>query len=60
MKKDKILTETQQEADNYFIENAQEAKKDDTKMYDLYRKYVGTAETPEERLRRIHKFRCGG
>lgn len=30
------------------------------KAVDVYRKYVGTAETPEERAKRIRRFRCGG
>jgi len=37
-----------------------EAKKDFNKACELYREYVGGAETMEERKRRIHRFRCGG
>jgi len=37
----------------------QEAKKDFNKACDLYRSYVGSAETWEERKERINIFRCG-
>jgi hypothetical protein len=43
---------------NFDIKKA-EAKSDFDKACDLYRNYVGTAESPEERLRRINRFRCG-
>ena len=42
-----------------FNQEKEEAKKDFDKACDLYRSYVGSAETQEERLRRIHTFRCG-
>lgn len=46
-------------ADKIFDAKKEEAKKDFDKAVDLYRNYVGTAETEEERIRRIHRFRCG-
>lgn len=48
------------DADKYLDENIIEARTDFNKAVDLYRKYVGSAETPEERHRRIQRFRCGG
>lgn len=48
------------EADQYLTENIEEAKADTDKAFDLYRNYVGGAETREERMRRIQRFRCGG
>ena len=45
--------------DNEFDLKKEEAKKDFNKACDLYRAYVGGAETEEERIRRIHRFRCG-
>lgn len=47
-------------ADKYLDENIIEARTDHDKARELYRNYVGTAETFEERARRIHRFRCGG
>jgi len=53
-------TRKQKEAEEkYFQEHKAKAKKDFHKSCDLYRRYVGTASTPEERLERLHKFRCG-
>lgn len=46
-------------ADTNFDEKKEEAKKDFDKAADLYRSYVGEAETWEERKRRINRFRCG-
>ena len=46
-------------ADKQFEEQKSEAKKDFHKACALYRSYVGSAETFEERKRRIHNFRCG-
>lgn len=46
--------------DNYLAENIVEARTDDGKAGEVYRNYVGSAETSEERLRRINAFRCGG
>lgn len=37
----------------------QEAKTDINKAIDLYRSFVGKAETMEEKIKRINKFRCG-
>jgi len=45
--------------DTNFEAKKEEAKKDFNKACDLYRNYVGRAETWEERKRRINKFRCG-
>ena len=46
--------------DSYLADNIVEARTDHDKAVEVYRNYVGTAETIEERLRRIHEFRCGG
>jgi len=48
---------TQQDAD--FDSKKEEAKTDFNKACDLYRSYVGSAETRDERLERIKRFRCG-
>lgn len=45
--------------DEYFQNKKEEAKKDDELAYQLYRNYVGSAKTKEERIRRIREFRCG-
>lgn len=45
--------------DNYLSENISEAKNNFDKACEVYRNYVGKAETREERLRRINAFRCG-
>jgi hypothetical protein len=45
--------------DDFFESKKEEAKTDFDKACDLYRSYVGDAETDEERYRRINKFRCG-
>jgi hypothetical protein len=45
--------------DKDFHDKKEEAKKDFNLACDLYRGYVGSAETKEERLRRIRMFRCG-
>lgn len=47
------------EADELFDNNKEAAKKDFNLACDLYRSYVGKAETREERMRRIQRFRCG-
>ena len=46
--------------DNYLDNNILEARNDHDKACEIYRNYVGSSETREERLRRIHRFRCGG
>jgi hypothetical protein len=46
--------------DNYLLENISEAKKDKNKAFEVYKNYVGSSKTEEERIKRIHKFRCGG
>ncbi len=45
--------------DKYLKDNIEAAKKDRNKACEVYRNYVGDAETWEERKRRINKFRCG-
>jgi hypothetical protein len=45
--------------DEKFHNKKEEAKKDFNLACDLYRNYVGSAETREERLRRINIFRYG-
>ena len=45
--------------DEQFEDQKDNAKNDFNAACDLYRPYVGSAETREERKRRIHKFRCG-
>lgn len=47
-------------ADEYLANNIVEARTDHDKACEVYRNYVGKAETSEERLRRINMFRCGG
>ena len=42
-----------------FDSNKDDAKTDFNKACDLYRSYVSTAETDEERFDRIRRFRCG-
>lgn len=54
---DKFNTES--EADNFFHSNKKEAKTDFDLACELYRNYVGSAKTIEERMRRIREFRCG-
>jgi hypothetical protein len=46
--------------DNYLADNIVEARTNHDKACEVYRNYVGKAETQEERLRRINAFRCGG
>lgn len=46
--------------DAYLDSNIVDARTDFDKACDLYRNYVGKSETPEERKRRINRFRCGG
>lgn len=46
-------------ADKYLNENIVEARTNHDKACELYRNYVGSAETFEERRRRINKFRGG-
>ena len=46
--------------DSYLSDNIVEARTDHDKAVEVYRNYVGNAETSEERLRRINAFRCGG
>tara|TARA_R110001592_G_scaffold262565_1_gene527650 strand:- start:27463 stop:27828 length:366 start_codon:yes stop_codon:yes gene_type:complete len=43
--------------DNYLAENIAEAKINHDKAVEVYSKYVGKAETDQERLRRINAFR---
>ena len=45
--------------DKEFDSEKDDAKTDFNIACDLYRNYVGTAETLEERKRRIRMFRCG-
>lgn len=54
------MTNTKQEADDYLSENIEEARKNHGKACEVYRNYVGRAETREERIRRINSFRGGG
>ena len=49
----------QVEIDQNFKNQKEAAKKDFNAACRLYRSYVGSAETLEERKRRIHNFRCG-
>lgn len=37
----------------------EEAKTDINKAINLYRRFVGKAETMEEKIKRINRFRCG-
>jgi hypothetical protein len=69
MKKDNNVSENQAQcaiqkvnnsADKYLDENIVDARTDHDKACELYRNYVGKAETFEERKRRINRFRCGG
>jgi len=46
--------------DDYLANNIVEARTNHDKACEVYRNYVGKAETQEERLRRINAFRCGG
>lgn len=46
--------------DKYLANNIVEARTNHDKACEVYRNYVGKAETREERLRRINAFRCGG
>ena len=45
--------------DKEFDIRIKEDKLDFDKACDLYRSYVGKADTLEERKRRINRFRCG-
>ena len=54
------MEKEQKEADKYLNENIEEAKTSHDKACEVYRNYVGKAETMEERIRRINLFRCGG
>jgi len=47
------------EADKMFQTKKEEAKKDSDLASDLYREYIFSAKTDEERRRRINIFRCG-
>jgi hypothetical protein len=47
------------QADAEFQSKKEAAKENTDLAYDLYRSYVGSAETQEERLRRIQMFRRG-
>ena len=53
------LIEDRKDAVDFFDQNKEAAKRDQDAAIDLYKRYVGSAETQEERLRRINKFRCG-
>lgn len=57
---EQYFEETSKSDDTYFNDNIDEAKSDLDKACDLYRKYVGGAETEDERRRRINNFRSGG
>ena len=46
--------------DNYLADNIIKARGNHSKATEIYRNYIGNAETQEERIRRIHLFRCGG
>ena len=46
--------------DSYLESNIVGARNNKEKLCDIYRNYVGQAETFEERKRRINNFRCGG
>jgi hypothetical protein len=46
--------------DEEFEAQVEEAKKDFDTACNLYRAYVGSSETQEERMQRIKIFRCGG
>ncbi len=47
------------QVDQDFDSKKDESKKDFDKACELYRTYVSTAETEEERIIRINLFRCG-
>jgi len=53
------MNKLQKDADKNFDLNKEDAKTDFDTRCDLYRSYVGKAETFEERKRRINRFRCG-
>lgn len=55
-----LIGSANESADKYLDENILEARTNFNKAANLYRNYVGKAETREERLRRINRFRCGG
>lgn len=57
---DKKLNVSSNADDAYLDANIVEARTDFDKACDVYRNYVGKAETREERIRRINRFRCGG
>lgn len=46
--------------DNYLADNIVKARDNHEKACEIYRNYVGSSETREEKLRRINLFRCGG
>jgi len=46
--------------DKYLEDNIVEARNNHDKACDVYRNYVGKAETWEERKERINRFRSGG
>lgn len=54
-----IVVGSAADADAHFHSNKEAAKKDFNLACDLWRSYVGKAETREERLRRIQEFRRG-
>jgi len=54
------MSEQNKKADEYLAENIVEARGDHDKACEVYRAYVGKAETREERQRRINEFRSGG
>ena len=45
--------------DKYMDNSIEQAKTSHDKACEVYRNYVGEAETWEERVRRINRFRCG-
>jgi len=47
-------------ADKYLKNNIVKARTDKNKACEIYRNYIGKAETDKERKRRINLFRCGG
>lgn len=49
-----------QQADKDFKSKVKKTQTDHDEAVELYQSYVGSAETPEERIRRIHAFRSGG
>jgi hypothetical protein len=53
------VSDLNNKADAEFQSKKEAAKENSDLVYDLYRSYVGSAETQEERLRRIQMFRRG-